>query len=214
MRFKSCAIAAAALGLMLPAAASANLLDDPGFEAATGSSTVSNSNWVLTTNNPDGGEPSVQFQFAPWASNPLGEDGTGVWFRSFRGTEATELANGEVAQTVNAGPGTYDLSFFVRHETNFTAEAAFVELSSDAGDVATFDLLATPNDGAYTQFSIEDFVASAGTTSLTVRAVMEGGVNPGVNPQSLFVDDFNLVPEPASALLVGAGLLAAARRRR
>ena len=199
---KRTALLAVCLGGWLTTQAQANLLDDPGFELATGGGQVSNSNWSLAVNFPDGVEDSAQFQDAPWASNPLGVEGVGVWFKAFEGNQAAgdALAEATLSQTVAAGPGMYDLSFYVRHEENFTAGAMTVALSSDQGDLATFDLLATPNDGEYNQFSIDGFVAGAGTTNLTIEVIMEEGTDAMVNPQSLMVDDFDLsvVPEPST----------------
>jgi hypothetical protein len=67
-------------------------------------------------------------------------------------------------------------------------------------------------------------VAPVGTENIQVRASMVDGVlNPGVNPQSAFVDDFVLlasgadVPEPSSIALLLAALCGAggfARRHR
>ncbi|QDT69087.1 hypothetical protein MalM25_20140 [Planctomycetes bacterium MalM25] len=208
----SLAMLAAAL---LPVAANANLLDDGGFEAATGNTQTSNSDWSLVVGMPNG--PAAQFQDAPWASNPLGSPGIGMWFRGFEGADgSTGGANATLSQTVAAGPGDYDLIFWVRHETNFAATSANVILSSDQGDSVSFDLLGTANDGAYNQYGITGFVASAGTTELTVQAVMTEGVDAGVNPQSMMLDDFSLtagIPEPTSVLLALCGLAGLATRR-
>jgi hypothetical protein len=45
---------------------------------------------------------------------------------------------------------------------------------------------------------------------------MVGGVNSGVNPQSLMVDSYDLIfiPEPTSIALAGLGLLGAFSMRR
>jgi len=48
--------------------AQATLLNNPGFEAATGGGQTSNSSWVLSVNLPDWVNSSAQFQDAPWAS--------------------------------------------------------------------------------------------------------------------------------------------------
>jgi hypothetical protein len=223
MKSSVLSLAAAAACLAATAAhAQVNLLNDPGFEAATTATQTSNSNWTLNANFPDGVGSAAQFQFAPWASNPLGVAGTGVWFKAFEGNQAPEgidpPAEATLSQTVAAGPGLYDLSFFVRRETNFTASAMTVVLSSDVGDSATFDILASaPNDGAYNQMAINNFMAGPGATSLTVVATMDDGVVGPANPQSLMLDDFNLslIPEPATAgLAVTALALAALTRRR
>ncbi|MCA9260447.1 MAG: PEP-CTERM sorting domain-containing protein [Planctomycetales bacterium] len=196
-------------------AAWANLLDDPGFEAATHDSQTSNSAWTLTDTDGDDTVQPAKFWDASWASNPLDQEGTGVWFRAFLGND-TAPVDATLSQTVAAGPGVYDLSFFVRHETNYLADSASVILSSDAGDSATFDLLGSANDGAYNQYSIANFVASAGTTALTVDVTMIGGRDAMANPQSLMVDDFALtsVPEPAALALAGLAVAGALARRR
>lgn len=196
-----------------------NLLDDPGFESATGGGQTSNSNWSLAVNFPDTLGASAQFQTASFAAN---SGLTGVWFKSFEGDPAGTLANATLSQTVAGGAGTYDLSFFAKRESGFDANAMFVRLSTDMGDMETFNLLSllVPNDGSWNAYNIFDFVASAGTTMLTVDAIMEGGFNSLANPQSFLMDDFNLddraatVPEPATILLTGIGALWLFRRRR
>ena len=59
--------------------------------------------------------------------------------------------------------------------------------------------------------------APAGTLLVQVRGSMVNGVvNPGVNPQSAFLDDFSLtvIPEPSSVALLGLGLVGLSRIRR
>jgi hypothetical protein len=74
------------------------------------------------------------------------------------------------------------------------------------------------NDGMWRQHFLNG-VAPAGALQVQVRGSMVDGVlNPNVNPQSAFLDDFVLttIPEPAS-LIIGlfgvAGLVATVRRR-
>ena len=67
-------------------------------------------------------------------------------------------------------------------------------------------------------------VAPAGTANVRVRASMLDGVlNPGVDPQSFFVDDFELtasggaasvVPEPASLTIITGAITATLLWRR
>jgi len=72
------------------------------------------------------------------------------------------------------------------------------------------------NDGMWRQHLLSG-VAPAGTLLVQVRGSMIDGVlNPGVNPQSAFLDDFSLtaIPEPSTLVLAGLGLIAAIRRGR
>lgn len=209
--------------LALPLGA-ANLLDDPSFELATSGTTTSNSAWELVANMPDGVGLSAQFQDAPWASNPEGVDGVGVWFKAFEGEQADgdDVANAGFDQVVVGGSGFYDLTFYAKKEANFTAGAMFVAIQTDMGDQVLFSLLdaSVPNDGDFYQYGIFDFFASPGTTEITVGALMLVGVDADVNPQSLFLDDFSLtqqapsVPEPSTWLLTAAGLAFLVLRRR
>jgi hypothetical protein len=72
------------------------------------------------------------------------------------------------------------------------------------------------NDGVWRQHFLSG-VAPAGTLLVQVRGSMIDGVlNPGVNPQSAFLDDFSLtaIPEPSTFALLGLGLVAAISRGR
>lgn len=169
---------------------------------------------------------------------PEGCDGLdcAVFFKSFTGNLATgNLASGHLYQDVAAIAGqTYTLEGWAGAEANFVAdEAVFRLLFFTAGDVflggATLDLFAaglqTPNGQAfnYKKYSLQA-EAPAGTAK--VRALVsfiDGYANPAGGGQAFVVDDFTLddgtggeVPEPATGLLMGAGLAAVAwaRRRR
>ncbi|MEP7367801.1 MAG: PEP-CTERM sorting domain-containing protein [Acidobacteriota bacterium] len=157
-----------------------------------------------------------------------------VFFKAFIGTLATgDLASGHLYQDVAAVAGlTYTLSGWAGAEANFLAdEAVFRLLFFDAGDAflggGTLDLFAagllTPNGQPfnYKEYSLS-MVAPANTAK--VRALIsfiDGYANPQGGGQAFVVDDFTLddgtggeVPEPATGLLMGAGLAAVAWARR
>ncbi|MCA9235587.1 MAG: PEP-CTERM sorting domain-containing protein [Planctomycetales bacterium] len=203
--------AALAVASLTASAAQASLLTDGSFEIATGGSTTSNSPWILAANKPNNVDVATQFQTAPWSSS---DGNTGVWYKSFTG-----LGNGSnltgtsiLTQSVVAPQtGGYILTFDAAREANFLADewyVAIVSNTSGGGLQDTVDLLTAPmppgNFGSVaTQFSLALSGVDAGDT-LSVFAVMTGGRNSNVNPQSAFLDNFdlNFVPEPASMALV------------
>lgn len=198
--------------------ASANLLDDGSFDLATTGTQTSNSNWVLSVNFPDGINPSAQFQQSSFASNDSGAPETGVWFKSFEGTQGDgdAFADATLSQSIVVGPaGDYTLSFDAKRELHFTAGTWSVTLdSSESGTDSINLLVAAPNDGTWQTYQLTLFGVAAGET-LVVSAQMLTGENAlGGNPQSAFVDNFVLVPEPTSLALLGLGGLILARRRR
>jgi hypothetical protein len=160
-----------------------------------------------------------------------------VFFKAFSGNLGTgDLATGHLYQDVAATAGlTYTLSGWAGAEANFAAEeAVFRLLFYTAADgflySQSIDLFAeglfTPNGEAfnYKQYSMA-VVAPAGTAKVRVLVSMINGyANPAGGGQAFVVDDFTLdesgrggqVPEPATGLLMGAGLAAVwwARRRR
>lgn len=203
--------------VVIAASAQANLLDDGSFDLATGDSQTSNSAWVLNSNNPDPGTPTdeaAQFQAAAWASNDAGAPEVGVWFRAFTGKTAGPLAQADISQSVNApSDGDYVLSFDARRETFFSVASWSVDLNG-----ASVDLLsAAPADGSWNTFSVVLSGVTAGD-ALTVTGAMVDGIDALANPQSAFLDNFDLqlVPEPTSVALAGIGLLGllAVRRKR
>lgn len=201
--------------------AQANLLDDPGFETATGGGQTSNSDWTLTVNFPDGSDGAAQFQEAPWASYPPSD--TGVWFKPYEGNQSgggDPLADATLSQTVTAAVGgDYALTFFAKIDPNFTADIFEVILSSTGtGGTDTVDLLSVTKDGAFYQYNLNLLGVTAGD-QLTVTGLMDDGTDALLNPQSAFLDEFSLtprnsVPTPAPLALLGIGLVATMFRRK
>lgn len=223
---------------LMTTAVHAELLDDGSFDLAASGGLVSNSAWVLTADFPDPASPtdeSAQFQGgfanAENGTGGTGDGGNGIWFKSFlgmrNGVTTNPTANADITQSVIApSDGDYLLTFVAGRESNFTAGAFYVELSSSGtGGSATVDLLLAPmtegNIGGATSpamggnpFSLTLSGVTAGDT-LTVSGVMVDGVDfnaPG--GQSAFLDQFALTPEPTTGLLFGLGLLSLAVSRR
>ncbi|MCA9216421.1 MAG: PEP-CTERM sorting domain-containing protein [Planctomycetales bacterium] len=170
----------------------------------------------MDVSTPDGTGTAAQFQDAPWASNPTGTPGIGVWLKAFEGNQADggdPPANATLYQDVAAPAGDYEVSFFFRKEANYQAESTFVELLENDARIGFLDLTAVDTGGAFEQFS---FSGSTAGGSLRVQAKMVNGVDAMANPQSAMFDDFSLsvVPEPSSSVLLLAGMLALAARRR
>ena len=208
----------AALSIVLLAFSSAqaqNLLLDPSFDLSTPDSQT-NPQWTLDVNIPDGTGAAAQFQNAPWASNPAGTEGTGLWLKAFEGNQADggdPPANATLYQDVTAPAGDYELSFFFRKETNYQAESTFVELLEGDSRIGVVDLTSVDTAGAFEQFSLSGSTLGG---ALRVQAKMVNGLDAMANPQSAMFDDFSLtvVPEPASSLLFVLGVLVLTARRR
>lgn len=236
MRLATISLAAIAAAL-LPTSASAFLLDDGGFSAATSGSTTSNSAWSLTVNMPDGSDRAAQFQTGFANANNTGVGGTeapgtgaGIWLRSFEGNQGGSgepLAQATLTQSVVAPySGDYKLNFVAGREVNFTAARFDVSLSSSGtGGSGVIDLItaaipdgnlgggASPNPGG-TPFEISLTGVTAGDL-LTVTASMVDGADSQIpGGQSGFLDSFSLVPEPTSAVLAGLAAIGLAARRR
>lgn len=192
-------------------AAQANLLVDGSFEAATGGGITSNSPWVLSANKPNNTDFSTQFQTAGFSSS---EGLTGIWYKSFTGlgNNSTLTAESILIQSVVAPvDGNYILTFDAARETNFLADQWYVALVSNTaggGLQDTVDLLTAPiHIGSFgtgsTEFTLNLNGVVSGDT-MSVFAVMAGGRNSMVNPQSAFLDNFNLrIPEPTTLALLG-----------
>lgn len=216
---RSAALLCAALLLARPAGA---LLQDPSFELASDGTTTSNSAWSLVANAPDGANPSATFTDGPFAAS----DGEiGVWFRSFEGAQEAgdALADATLSQTVaGVAGGDYALTFQAAREANFTAGTWQATLrSSGTGGSSSVDLLtavfndALNMDDNPTTFALQIFGVSPGD-DVTVEVVMLDGELADVNPQSAFVDNFQLVrraPEPGTLALLAVALASGALGR-
>ena len=216
------------------AAPSQGLLDDGEFNDPTPSTDVTNSDWVLTTNSPDTVDLASRFQFSGFSrSDGAGGTGSGLWLRAFEGNQGgggDPLAQSNLTQSIVApNSGEYTLSVDWARETNFTAASWDVTLSSSGtGGSDSVDLLnAVGNIGNFNQILVANGgpnvanLSLSGVTAgdtLTVTMSMVDGQDALMNPQSAFIDNFNLqfVPEPGSLALAGSGLLwmFGVRRRR
>lgn len=197
-------------------------LDDPGdheSDIATG--------WTLEEPSLDGtGTPVNSATFATFADH-TGAGGVGLWFRSFEGglgdDEPFEV-DAHLYQDVPGTPGAaYALSAWFRFETNYPGTNPFAVTDTllaleflDAGDAVIGSAIANADDlypgtGDWFQVSTNG-VAPAGTATVRARASMLSGVLVPDNPQSAFVDDFSLIPEPASAMMLLIPALALRRR--
>jgi len=152
--------------LLFVTAARGDLLEDPGFELATGGGQASNSAWVLDVNFPDGVTGAANFQEAPWAAR-TGD--VGLWFRAFEG---------------NQNPGV-DPPAAAKIFQDFGAGGVLLEsVSLDLNPLS-------PNDGSWNMYMVSGR-APAGTQTVRAFAEMIGGVDALLNPQSAFLDDMDM----------------------
>ena len=211
----------ALLALGNTAAHAQNLLEDGSFDAATSGGQTSNSAWSLIAEFA-GTIPGSSAQFQEnFGGNDIADPRNGVWFKAFVDDEGGSV-NATLSQWLVAGAGgSYSLTFDAKREAHFAAGSWIVSLSSSGtGGTDWIDLLAAaPADGTWNMFSLSLAGVSAGDI-LTVSAEMVDGVRAAINPQSAFVDNFDLearsVPEPESVGLAALALLAllGVRRRR
>lgn len=190
-------------------------LDDPGThedDTATG--------WTLTEFLTLSG-PENTATMASFANHtPFTDDDTqvGLWYRGFVGNaDNGNLAQADLTQSVAGTPGTiYALSAWSRFETNWPDDVGTI-LAIDwlAGDSSVIDSVelelrdaGQTTDGEWRQSTVMG-VAPAGTVSVQARASMVDGHIAEANPQSAFMDDFELtiIPEPTSFALFGLALI-------
>jgi len=218
----------------LQAAPSTGLLDDGEFNDPDPSSDVTNSDWVLNTNKPDGVDLAARFQFSGFSrSDGAPGSGSGLWVRTFEGEQdpGDDPAEFDLTQSIVApSSGDYSLSVDWARELDFMADTFGITLenvtaaTSASVDLKTavaasgdnFNELLSSNGGPNVAV-IPLGGVSAGDT-LKVTAFMTGGTN--VNPSSFgvsaFLDNFVLtvVPEPSSVMLMVMGMVGLLARRR
>jgi hypothetical protein len=174
------------------------LLGDPGFESSDVDE-QSNPIWTLDVNFPDGVGPSARFQRAPWASNPQGTSGIGVWLRSFEGEQnaGEPLADARVYQDVDAIPGAeYTAMTWFKAEANFTSLVTvfgldFLQDGTQIGNAPIVDLTSVPHDAAWREFTTSG-VAPDGADIVRIYGQMVSGQFVPSDPQSAMFDDFSL----------------------
>jgi hypothetical protein len=159
-----------ALALLLAAfaaTAEANLLVDPSLATATHDSTTIPSPWVFTFNTPDGTNPSGRFRNDAWANHDAGPS-HGLWSNSFEGNQMPNDPPANFTLSQQVGPGSVSL-----------------------GSVVTDLNPLNANDNTWRQYTVSG-PAPPGTTGARAFAQMVDGRDALANPQSAFLDDFDL----------------------
>lgn len=216
-------------GLALCAApAFATLLVNGDLELGADGNTADG--WTLIEPDmDDAGMPTNSAEFIGFANHTMG-GARGLWYRSFEGglggdnpMQVDAILQQDVAGTAG---DIYTASAWFRYETNYSGLDPFAPTQTlfgleflDAGNSVISSTI-VDIDGVYDvmqlnqwqQFTIMD-MAPMGTVSVRVSASMIDGVLEPANPQSAFVDDFVLTPEPTSGLLLLAGMSLLRRRR-
>ncbi len=203
---------------LLTGAASANVLQNAGFEAGTGADAA---DWAEIVGGPSGsvgrsslmpntGAFSAYMQF-DHINNPTAG---GAYF-----IEQVQPV-GSIDPSLN-----YDLSFFAKMDSmDFTGMDAFVQIlwldqdASNGGGVQGEMLTSLVGLGIgteYQQFSFDGMDVPDGADSFLLRFQLSAGAVDNI-ANGLYIDDASLtaVPAPASAALLALGALTGARRRR
>ncbi|MAE63703.1 MAG: hypothetical protein CMJ18_05480 [Phycisphaeraceae bacterium] len=207
------------LGLIASGPASANFLNNPGFEAGAGadaddwgeivggpSGTVERSSAM-----PDTGSFSAYLTVDHVNNPPAG----GAYF----------IEQNQGANTIPDNTVDYDLSFRAKVDSsNFEGIDMFAQiqwLDQDGSDGGGFkgetltSLIGLGISTSYQQFNLNDLDVSDGADSFLVRFQLSAGAVDNIQ-NGLYIDNVSLtpVPEPASMALVGLGCLAVVARRR
>jgi hypothetical protein len=143
-----------------------------------------------------------------------------VFFKPFSGNATDGAATGHLYQDNPATPNRpYKMSGWAGAEANFLAadavfaleflDAGGVEIPASGVELSLLPTLFIDNGKAFDYKKHKlSAVSPAGTAFVRVRASMIDGVNnPAGGGQAFVVDDFRLVPEPASVALSLIGLI-------
>jgi hypothetical protein len=170
----------------------------------------------------------------PVTADGVDPDGVGgnpgdwaVFFKPFSGNATDGAATGHLYQDVPGIPGvTYTLTGWAGAEANaLMTDAVFAveffdgggnEIPASGTELSLLPTLFVPNGEPfnYKQYTVTS-VAPLGTAFVRARASMIGAMgNPAGGGQAYVIDDFTLVPEPASFGLISLGGLALLARRR
>lgn len=204
------------------------LLINPGLDEPPINETDVVTGWTLVEPDVDGlGNPVNSATFVSFRNHNVG--GTrALWYRSFvggfGGVEPLTV-DAHLYQDVTGTPGVgYTLSAWYLYEAYYpgvnplAVTDTFLTLEFlDAGAGIIASVVQNADDfypGTSDWFQVVvNGVAPAGTVVVRARSSMIDGVVADGNPQSAFVDDFVLVPEPAAAVLLAPALVALLRRR-
>lgn len=209
------AVATIAAATSMAGAASANMLTNPGFEAGNLSSWTTYGSWYPSNNPVDvhsGTWAAVNSYTVTASTTPTATTYSGLYQNVVDTTAGGETFNASVWVSTAALNGFSEAYLQVQFGNSATGPA-----------LATYKTPAiTASNQAYTELTLNNMVAPAGTLGMQIQAVVEGigGLTATSNNTGYTrFDDFSLapVPEPADAPLMALGIAGAAlmfRRRR